>query len=79
MDFNSLKIANALYEKLKYLKSEKEIWENAKELCGAPKVSDGNEYWNIQIELIDFTELKNRTLANIDSKIEALEKEFKEL
>lgn len=50
-----------------------------KELCGEPKISDGCESWNIKVHLIYFKELKNRTLAYIDSKIEALEKEFAEL
>ena len=79
MDIYTLNRAINIQEKLKTLKREKELWESAKELCGEPKIFDGCNSWNIKVHLIDFKELKNRTLAYIDSKIEALEKEFKEL
>lgn len=79
MDIYTLNRGINIQEKLKTLKREKELWESAKELCGEPKIFDGNESWNIKVHLIDFKELKNRTFAYINSKIEALEKEFKEL
>lgn len=79
MDIYTLNRAINIQEKLKTLKREKELWESAKELCGEPKIYDGCNSWNIKVHLINVTELKNRTLTYIDSKIEALEKEFKEL
>lgn len=79
MDIYTLNRGINIQEKLKTLKREKELWENARELCGEPKVFDGNSSCVIKISLIDFKELKNRTLAYINSQIEVLEKEFAEL
>lgn len=79
MDIYTLNRAINIQEKLKTLKREKELWESVKELCGEPKIFDGCSSWNIKVHLISFTELKNRTLEQINSQIEALEKEFKEL
>lgn len=79
MDIHTLNRAINIQEKLKTLKREKELWERAQELSGEPKVFDGANSWNIKSHLIDFIELRNRTLAYIDSKIEALEKEFEKL
>lgn len=42
-------------------------------------VSSSGENWMIDISLIDFTQLKNDTLKNIDSQIKELEEEFKRL
>lgn len=79
MDIYTLNRAINIQEKLKTLKREKELWESAKELCGEPKIYDGCSSWDIKVHLIDVIELKNRTLASINSQIEALEKEFEEL
>lgn len=79
MDIYTLNRAINIQEKLKTLKREKELWESAKELCGEPKIFDGCNSWDIKVHLINVTELKNRTLEQINSQIEVLEKEFKEL
>lgn len=79
MDIYTLNRGINIQEKLKTLKREKGIWENAKEFGKGIMVFDGCEIWDVEISLIDFKELKNRTLAYINSQIEVLEKEFKEL
>lgn len=79
MDIYTLNRAKTIQEELKTLKREKWIWEDAKEFGKGIMVFDGCEIWDVEISLIDFKELKNRTLAYINSKIEELEKEFKEL
>lgn len=79
MDIYTLNRAKTIQEELKILRNEKEIWEYSKGFRDEVKVTDGCESWCVQCSLIDFTELKNRTLAYINSQIEVLEKEFKEL
>ena len=79
MDICTLNRAKTIQEELNTLKREKGIWEDAKEFGKGIMVFDGCEIWDVEISLIDFKELKNRTLAYINSKIEALEKEFAEL
>lgn len=71
--------AETIQEELEELRNEKDIWEGATSFCSGTEIWDGNHKYVIRTSLIDFKELKNRTLAYIDSKIEALEKEFKEL
>lgn len=79
MDICTLNRAKTIQEELNTLKREKGIWEDAKEFGKGIMVFDGCEIWDVEISLIDFKELKNRTLAYINSQIEVLEKEFKEL
>ena len=79
MDIYTLNRAKTIQEELKELRSEKDIWEGAASFCSGTEIWNGNHRYVIRTSLIDFKELKNRTLAYIDSKIEALEKEFKEL
>ena len=61
------------------LRSEKDIWEGATSFCSGTEIWNESHRYVIRTSLIDFKELKNRTLADIDSKIEALEKEFEKL
>lgn len=79
MDIYTLNKATGIQDEIKSLKEEKDIWEDATSFCSGTEIWDGNYKYVIRTSLIDFKELKNRTLAYIDSKIEALEKEFKEL
>lgn len=79
MDIYTFSRAETIQEELKELRYEKDIWEGATSFCSGTEIWDGNHIYVIRTSLIDFKELKNRTLAYIDSKIEALEKEFKEL
>lgn len=79
MDIYTFNRAETIQEELEELRNEKDIWEGATSFCSGTEVWDGNYKYVIRTSLIDFKELKNRTLAYIDSKIEALEKEFKEL
>lgn len=79
MDIYTFNRAETIQEKLEELRNEKDIWEGATSFCSGTEIWDGNHKYVIRTSLIDFKELKNRTLAYIDSKIEALEKEFKEL
>lgn len=79
MDIYTFNRAKTIQEGLKSLKEEKNIWENASDFCSGVQVWSNNTKYVIRDDLIDFKELKNRTLAYINSQIEALEKEFKEL
>ncbi len=79
MDIYTFNRAETIQEELEELRNEKDIWEGATSFCSGTEIWDGNYKYVIRTSLIDFKELKNRTLAYIDSKIEALEKEFKEL
>lgn len=79
MDIYTFSRAETIQEELEELRNEKDIWEGATSFCSGTEICDGNHKYVIRTSLIDFKELKNRTLAYIDSKIEALEKEFKEL
>lgn len=79
MDIYTLNKANGIQDEIKSLKEEKEIWEGATNFCGGTEVWNGSQRYVIRTSLIDFGELKNRTLAYINSKIKALEKEFEKL
>lgn len=79
MDIYTFNRAETIQEELEELRNEKDIWEGATSFCSGTEIWDRNYKYVIRTSLIDFKELKNRTLAYIDSKIEALEKEFKEL
>ena len=79
MDIYTFSRAETIQEELEELRNEKDIWEGATSFCSGTEIWDGNHKYVIRTSRIDFKELKNRTLAYIDSKIEALEKEFKEL
>lgn len=79
MDIYTFNRAETIQEELEELRNEKDIWEGATSFCSGTEIWDGNHKYVIRTSPIDFKELKNRTLAYIDSKIEALEKEFKEL
>lgn len=79
MDIYTFNRAETIQEELEELRNEKDIWEGATSFCSGTEIWDRNHKYVIRTSLIDFKELKNRTLAYIDSKIEALEKEFKEL
>ena len=79
MDIYTFSRAETIQEELEELRNEKDIWEGATSFCSGTEIWDENHKYVIRTSLIDFKELKNRTLAYIDSKIEALEKEFKEL
>lgn len=79
MDIYTLNKATGIQDEIKSLKEEKDIWEGATSFCAGTEVWNGTHRWVIRTSLIDFVELKNRTLAYINSQIEVLEKEFKEL
>lgn len=79
MDIYTLNKAKTIQEELGELRSEKDIWEGATSFCSGTEIWNGNHRYVIRASLIDFKELKNRTLAYINSKIEALEKEFAKL
>lgn len=79
MDIYTLNRANRIKAEIKSLKEQKDIWEGATGFSNDVSVWNGSCKYTIRTSLIDFKELKNRTLAYINSKIEALEKEFKEL
>lgn len=79
MDIYTLSRAKKIQDNLTSLKQEKDIWEGAKRLHVDTNVFNGSTYDRVNVEQIDFKELKNRTLAYINSKIEELEKEFAEL
>ena len=79
MDIYTLNRAKTIQEELKELRSEKDIWEGSTSLCSGTEIWNGNHRYVIRTSLIDFKELKNRTLAYINSKIKALEKEFAKL
>lgn len=79
MDIYTLNKATGIQDEIKSLKEEKDIWESATSFCARIEVWNGTHRCVIRTSLIDFVELKNRTLAYINSKIEALEKEFEKL
>ena len=79
MDIYTLNRAKTIQEELEELRSEKDIWEGATSFCSGTEIWNGNHRYVIRTSLIDFKELKNRTLAHINSEIEALEKEFEKL
>lgn len=79
MDIYTLNKATGIRDEIKSLKEEKDIWENATSFCSGTEVWNGAHRCVIRTSLIDFVELKNRTLAYIHSQIEVLEKEFKDL
>lgn len=79
MDIYSFNRAKNIQEKLRDLRTEKEIWEGASGLCSGVQVWNGCTKCEIRISRIDFEELKNKTLEYINSKINALEEEFKRL
>lgn len=79
MDIYTLNKATGIQDEIKSLKEEKDIWESATSFCARTEVWNGTHRYVIRTSLIDFVELKNRTLAYINSQIEVLEKEFKEL
>ena len=80
MNLASLHRANRIQERLSYLRKERGVWADAVEMhCKNMVVSSSGEKWMIDISLIDFTQLKNDTLKNIDSQIKALEEEFNRL
>lgn len=79
MDIYTLNQAKAIQDEIKSLKEEKKIWEGATSFCTGVEVWDGAYRYEIRSSLIDFVELKNRTLACINSKIKVLEKEFEKL
>lgn len=79
MDLYTLTRATTIQERLKSLKIEKEIWEGASDFCTGVEVWSNGSRYEISTSLIDFKELKNRTLAYINSQIEVLEKEFEKL
>lgn len=79
MDIDTLNRAKTIREELKSLREEKDIWEGATGFCNGIMVWSHNCKYVIRGSLIDFKELKNRTLAEINSKIKTLEKEFEKL
>lgn len=79
MDIYSYNRAGSILDELNTLRIEKDIWERAKGFATDVRVTDSITNEIISVRYIDFTELKNRTLTYIDSKIEELEKEFAEL
>lgn len=79
MDIYTFSRAETIQEELEELRNEKDIWEGATSFCSGTEICNGNHRYVIRTSLIDFKELKNRTLAYINSKIEALEKEFEKL
>lgn len=79
MDIYTLNKATGIQDEIKSLKEEKDIRESATSFCAGTEVWNGTHRCVIRTSLIDFVELKNRTLAYINSQIEVLEKEFKEL
>ena len=79
MDIYTLNRAKYIQDELKSLREEKDIWEGAMDFCNGVEVWSNNRRYMIRTSLIDFKELKNRTLANINFKIETLEKEFEKL
>lgn len=79
MDIYTLNRAKTIQERLKSLNWEKEIWENASDFCTGVEVWSNGSRYEISTSLIDFKELRNRTLTYINSKIEELEKEFEKL
>lgn len=78
MDIMAYNRARNIQEKLKDLRTEKEIWEGASGLSGV-QIWSNNYKCEIRISRIDFKELKNRTLEYINSKIDALKEEFNKL
>lgn len=79
MDICTLNRANKIQEYLKILRNEREIWEGAKGFRDQPRVTDGCESWCVQCSLIDFNELKSRTIEYINTRIRSLEEEFRKL
>lgn len=79
MDIYTLNRANKIQEDLKILRNERQIWERAKGFHDQPKVNDGCESWCVQCSLIDFNELKSRTIEYINTRIKSLEEEFRKL
>lgn len=79
MDIYTFNRAEKIQEELEELRSEKNVWEGATSFCNGAEIWNRDHRYVIRTSLIDFEELKNRTLAYIDSKIEALEKEFEKL
>lgn len=68
MDIYTLNRAKDIQDELKDLNYEKSIWEGATNFCSGIEVYSNNRKYVIRDSLIDFTELKNRTLAYINSK-----------
>lgn len=79
MDIFTLNRAKKLQEELQELIIQRDTWQDARCFCSGIEIWDGTYRCEIKTSLIDFEELRSRTLAYINSKIEALEKEFKEL
>ena len=79
MDIYTLSRANRIQAEIKSLKEQKDIWEGATSFSNEVSVWNGNYKYPIRTSLIDFTELRNRTLIYINLKIKTLEKEFAEL
>lgn len=79
MDIYTFNQATGIQDEIKSLKEEKDIWESATSFYAGTEVWNGTHRYVIRTSLIDFKELKNRTLEYINSQIEVLEKEFKEL
>lgn len=79
MDIYTLNKATGIQDEIKSLKEEKDIWGKCYKFLRRTEVWNGTHRYVIRTSLIDFKELKNRTLEYINSQIEVLEKEFKEL
>lgn len=68
-----------LLKTLSHLKDQKRRWESAKDFFRLNVKNDRGSILRIDSSLINFSELRLLTIANIDRRINAVQREFDEL